>query len=141
VIWLWANAWWIGTLAIVALAVLHPAGLFLLRKVPLKAWLALAAVALLGLTFQSGRWYERRTQESAQEAAEKRADAKAGRVAKAAQERAQKATQRIHERTEEAADEIDRQMEPVCPDVPLPSVVRDDLADAVRRAREALPAD
>jgi biopolymer transport protein ExbB/TolQ len=142
VIWLLTNVWWLVPLVVGGLALANlPMTLAVIRRVPVRVWLAVAAVALLGLTFQAGRWYERREHQAAQEAAEKRADAKAGRVAKQAQERTRKAVERIHERTEEAADEIDRQMEPVCPDVPLPSVVRDDLADAVRRAREALPAD
>ena len=139
-IWLAVNLWWLGPLAIGVLALAHPATLLLLRRVPLTAWLALGLVAALGLSFQAGRWHERRAHRSAQEAAEARADAKAARVAKKATDAAKEATKRIHERTEDAADEIDRQMEPVCPDVPVPDGVRDALDAATQRAREALQA-
>lgn len=141
-IWLWSNVWWLVPLVIGGLALANlPMTLSVIRRVPLKAWLALGVVALLGLTFQAGRWHERRAHRSAQEAAEAKADAKAARVAKKATDAAKEATKRIQDRSEEAADEVDRQMEPVCPDVPVPDGVRDQLGDAVRRAREALPSD
>lgn len=139
-IWLWANFWWLAPLGIGLLALLHPATLLVLKRVPLKVWLALAVVALLGLSFQAGRWHERRAHRSAQEAAEARADAKAARVAKKATDAAKEATKRIEDRTEEAADDVQREMDSVGCDQPIPDVVRDELGDAVRRAREALQA-
>lgn len=140
-IWLWANVWWLVPLAVGLLALANlPMTLAVIRRVPLKAWLALGLVAALGLSFQAGRWHERRAHRSAQEAAEAKADAKAARVAKKAAAAAKEATERVHERTEEVADEVEREMDAVCPDVAVPDRVRDQLGDAVRRAREALSA-
>ena len=112
-----------------------------LKRVPWQAWAVLAlAIAVLWLrSHWIGVGVERC--QRAQEAAERKADAKAADVAKRAQERAQKATQRVHERTEEAADDVQREMDTVGCDQPVPDSVRDALDAATRRAREALPSD
>jgi hypothetical protein len=143
VLWLLTNVWWLVPLLIGGLALANlPMTLAVIRRVPVRVWLALAAVALLGLTFQSGRWYERRAQESAQEAAEKRADAKAGRVAKQAHDDAEKATAVIRDRTEDVADEVEREMDGarVCPEPVQPERVRELGEQAVEAARRALQA-
>jgi methylthioribose-1-phosphate isomerase len=141
VLWLASNVWWLVPVAVGVLALVNlPMTLAVIRRVPVRVWLALGVVALLGLTFQAGRWYERSQHEQAQEAAEAKADAKAATVAKKAAIDAGKATAKIRERTEEAADEIEREMGAVDCAVPIPDRVRDELAGATRRAREALPA-
>jgi membrane protein implicated in regulation of membrane protease activity len=143
VIWLLTNVWWLVPLLIGGLALANlPMTLAVIRRVPVRVWLALAAVALLGLTFQSGRWVERREHRSAQEAAEKRADAKAGRVAKAAQERAEKARARIRQDTEESTDAAQDAVDALpatCP--PLPDELRDIVQREVERARRGVPAE
>jgi biopolymer transport protein ExbB/TolQ len=143
VIWLLSNVWWLVPLLIGGLALANlPMTLAVIRRVPRWLWLALAAVALLGLTFQSGRWYERREHQAAQEAAEKRADAKAGRVAKAAHERAQKARERIRQESEEATDEAQAAVDALpdtCP--PLPDELREHAQREVERARRGVPAE
>lgn len=140
-IWLLTNIWWLVPVAIGLLALLNPTTALLLRKVPRRVWLALGAVALLGLTFQAGRWYERAAQEAAQATAEARADRKAADAAKAATDRAGKATAKIRARTEDAADDVQREMDSVrvCPEPAQPAGVSERGREAVRRAREALP--
>jgi ribosomal protein L12E/L44/L45/RPP1/RPP2 len=111
------------------------------RTLPNWVWTALIVAALVGGTYLKGRHDGKEVCQRAQEAAEAKADAKAATVAKRAQERAQKAGKAIRERTEEVADEVQREMDAVvCPDA-LPSGVRDRIGDAVRRARESLPAE
>lgn len=140
-IWLWANFWWLGPLGIGLLALANlPMTLSVIRRVPMWAWLLLGVVALAGLSFQAGRWHERRAHRSAQEAAEARADAKAARVAKKATDAAKEATDKIRARTNEVADEVEREMDAarVCPEPVQPDSVRDAGRDAVERARRAL---
>jgi type VI protein secretion system component VasK len=111
-----------------------------LKRVPWQAWAVVALVAAVwwyGHSRYNAGW---EAHQRAQEAAEAKADAKAATVAKRAQERAQKAGKAIRERTEEVADEVQREMDSVGCDQPIPVSVRDDLADAARRAREAMPA-
>lgn len=140
-IWLLTNIWWLVPVAIGLLALANlPMTLAVIRRVPVRVWLALAAVALLGLTFQAGRWYERRAQEAAQATAEARADRKAADVAKRSHERAQKAGKAIRERTEESTDaarEIVGSLPATCPD--LPNELRDIVQQQVERARRGLP--
>lgn len=144
ILWLLSNVWWLVPLAVGLLALANlPLTLSVIRRVPARVWLAVGVVALLGLTFQGGRWYERSLHRSAQEAAEAKADAKAAAVAKAAQERTQKATAKIRERTEDDADAIRREMDVVrvCPEPVQPDSVRERGREAVEAARRALQAD
>jgi hypothetical protein len=137
VIWLWANAWWWVPLLVLALASLHPAGWALLRRVPARVWLLVLTVALLGLSFQAGRWYERSQHRTAQETAEGRADAKAIKAAGRATAKAQEASAAIQKETQDAAAEVrvilrDR----VCP--AAPPRVHELGREAVERAQQAL---
>lgn len=136
-IWLLSNVWWLVPVAFGLLAMANPAFLSLLRRVPLRAWLVLGAIALLGLSFQAGRWYERSQHRSAQAAAEARADAKAAKVAKRASAKAQEASATIQKETDHAAAEVrvilrDR----ACP--AAPERVHELGQQAVERARRAL---
>lgn len=131
-IWLWSNAWWLGPGLVIALASLHPAGWALLRRVPLRAWLALAAVALLGLSFQAGRWYERSQVEKKAAAA----DVKAGEVVTKSKARVAKARKAITEETEDAVAEVEAAVAALpdtCP--PLPDGVRESVQRQIEGAR------
>lgn len=136
-IWLLSNAWWLVPVVIGVLALLNPGFLALLRRVPARVWVAFAAVALLGLSFQAGRWYERSQHRSAQEAAEGRADAKVIKAGGRAAAKAQAASATISKETTDAAAEVrvilrDR----ACPAVP--DRVHEMGEQAVERASRAL---
>lgn len=138
-IWLLSNVWWLALLVLV-LAGLHPAGWALLRRVPARVWLVLAAVVVLGLSFQAGRWYERSQHRSAQATAEARVDAKAIKAGGRAAAKAQEASATISKETTDAAAEVrvilrDR----ACPaGAELPPRVHELGEQAVERARRAL---
>jgi hypothetical protein len=137
VIWLLSNVWWLVLVAIAVLALINPTLLALLRRVPLRAWLVLAAVALLGLSFQAGRWYERSQHRTAQATAEAQADAKAIKAGGRAAAKAQEASATIQKETQDAAAEVrvilrDR----VCP-AAAPRV-HELGREAVERAQQAL---
>jgi hypothetical protein len=141
VIWLLSNVWWLVPLLIGALALVNPGLLGLLKRVPARAWLALLAVALLGLSFQAGRWYERSEHRSAQATAEGRADAKAIKAAGHATTKAQEASAAIQKETDHAAAEvrtITRTVRAACPPPDLPPRVHELGQQAVERARSAL---
>jgi hypothetical protein len=136
VIWLLSNAWWLVLVAIAVLALINPTLLALLRRVPLRAWLALAAVALLGLSFQAGRWYERSQVEKKAAAA----DVKAGETVTKSKARAEKVRKAITEETEDAVAEVEAAVAALpdtCP--PLPDGVRDSVQRQVQAAREGVP--
>jgi hypothetical protein len=136
VIWLWANAWWWVPLLVLALASLHPAGWALLRRVPARVWLPVLAVALLGLSFQAGRWYERSQVEKKAAAA----DVKAGETVTKSKARAEKVRKAITEETEDAVAEVEAAVAALpdtCP--PLPDGVRDSVQRQVQAARDGVP--
>lgn len=138
-IWLWSNFWWLGAVAIVALAALNPAGLALLRRVPLRYWLAIAAVALAGALFQAGRHYERGVLKEAAKQAEKAADARAAKASARAAAKVEADRATISKETADAAAEVrvilrDR----ACP--AIPDRVHELGREAVERARRELPA-
>lgn len=138
-IWLWSNFWWLGAVAIVALAALNPAGLALLRRVKLRYWLILAAVALAGALFQAGRHYERGMLKEAAKQAEKAADARAAKASAKAAAKVEADRATISKETADAAAEVrvilrDR----ACP--AIPDRVHELGREAVERARRELPA-
>ncbi|WP_332823130.1 hypothetical protein [Stutzerimonas kunmingensis] len=140
-IWALTNIWWLVPVAIGLLALLNPTTALLLRKVPRRVWLALGAVALLGLTFQAGRWYERRAQEAKQATAEARADRKAIKAGARADKAADEAVATIKEETDHAADRarvIVREITADCPLPAQPDELRRIGDEAVGRARRAL---
>jgi hypothetical protein len=140
VIWLLSNVWWLVPVLVGVLALINPSLLALLRRVPARAWLALAAIALLGLSFQAGRWYERSQHRAAEATAEGRADAKALKAGGRAAAKAQEASATISKETTDAAAEVrvilrDR----ACPaGAELPPRVHELGEQAVERARRAL---
>ena len=140
-IWLLSNVWWLVPAGIGVLALINPAFLALLRRVPARAWLVLAAVALLGLSFQAGRWYERSQHRAAEATAEGRADAKAIKAGGRAAAKAQEASATISKETTDAAAEVRTITRPVraaCPPAELPPRVHELGEQAVERARRAL---
>lgn len=140
-IWLWSNLWWLVPALAAGLA--HPVPRKLLEQVPARWWIRLGVLALFGLTFQCGRWYERSEAQERQEAAEKRADAKGAKVAKASHAAAQKAREGIRKESDDAQTEartIVRYLEPTCP--AQPDRLRELGRAAVESAgREMLPAE
>lgn len=140
-IWLWSNLWWLVPVLIGVAALAHPVPRAVLGRVPLRWWLYLGVVALLGLTFQCGRWYERSVAREAAAAAEKKADVKAAGVAKSAFEQATKSSDTIRKESSDAATEVRtiiRTVPGACP--PLPPRVHDLGRAAVEAARRELPA-
>lgn len=138
-IWLWSNLWWLGPLLVLVAGLAHPVPRKLLEQVPTRWWIRLGVLALFGLTFQCGRWYERSVAQQRQEAAEKRADAKGERVAKRAQGEAGKAKDGFtkEQQTSERIREVVRYLE--CE--PMPAGLRDDIQRKVEATRRSLPAD
>jgi len=107
--------------------------------VPARWWIRLGVLALFGLTFQCGRWYERSVAQERQEAAEKRADAKAERVARKAGQQADAARKRFEK--ESVVNEQIREVVRYLHCDPLPDGVRDALQRKVEAARDPVPAD
>lgn len=131
-IWLLSNIWWLVPVAIGILALAHPATLGALRRVPLRVWAGIAAVALLGATFQAGRFYER----SVQREASKALDAKAGAAVKKSKDRAKVITEDVSEDTADAVTKVRtdiRYLPATCPD--LPDSVRESVQKRVEAAR------
>lgn len=140
-IWLLTNVWWLVPVLIVVLASLSPAGWALVRRVPVRVWLVVLAVALLGLSFQAGRWHERSQHRSAQEAAESQADAKAVRVAKDAGAKADESRATFQKETQDVQvriREVVRTVPATCP--PMPDELRELLQRQVQGARDAVQA-
>lgn len=140
-IWLLSNLWWLGPLVLLAAIALHPASWPILARVPARWWLAAAFVALLGLTFQAGRWYERSAAEKAQDKSENRADAKGEKVAGKAQAKAQEATATTRQEASDAQAEarvIVRTLPADCPE--QPARLRELGESAVEATRRSLPA-
>jgi hypothetical protein len=140
VIWLLSNVWWLVPAGVAVLALVNPAFLALLRRVPARVWLLVLAVALLGLSFQAGRWYERSLHRTAQATAEGQADTKAVKAAGRAATKAEAASATISKETTDAAAEVrvilrDR----ACPaGAELPARVHELGERAVERAQRAL---
>ena len=138
-IWLWSNLWWLGPALVLAAGLAHPVPRKLLEQVPARWWIRLGVLALFGLTFQLGRWYERSVAQERQEAAEKRADAKGAAAAKKADIAAQEAGKRLN-KERQTNDRIREVVRYVACD-PLPDGVRDALQRKVEAARDPVPAD
>jgi hypothetical protein len=141
VIWLLSNVWWLVPAGVAVLALVNPAFLGLLRRVPARVWLLVLAVALLGLSFQAGRWYERSQHRTAQATAEGQADTKAVKAAGRAATKAEAASATISKETTDAAAEVREIVRPVraaCPPAELPPRVHELGERAVERAQRAL---
>lgn len=146
-IWLLSNIWWLvpALLGLVALGFAFagpglPVLLAGLRRVPAPVWAGLAAVALLGLTFQAGRWYERSAAKERQAAAEDRADTKAAKTAGRAAEKAEQATTEIRKESARVQVRIREVVRTVPGDCPaMPDELRDLLEHEVERTRAELP--
>lgn len=138
-IWLWSNLWWLGPLLVIGAGLAHPVPRKLLEQVPARWWIRLGVLALFGLTFQCGRWYERSVAKERQEATEKRLDAKAAQVAKASHEAAQKAREGIRKESDDVQvriREVVRTVPGGCP--AMPDELHDLLQREVERARAEL---
>ena len=112
----------------------------LLQRVPVRWWLGLGVVMLLGLTFQLGRWYERSVARESAEAREVKADVKAAGVAEKATADAREGAAIIRKESSDAVAEVRTIIRTVgaCP--PLPARVHDVGRAAVEAARRELPA-
>ena len=139
-IWLWSNLWWLVPVAVLGAGLAHPVPRALLRRVPVRFWLGLGVVMLLGLTFQLGRWYERSVARETAEAKEVKADVKAAGVAEKANTEAREGSVVIRKESSDAAAEVRTIIRTVgdCP--PLPARVHDRGRAAVEAARRELPA-
>lgn len=134
-IWLLSNAWWLVPVAIGLLALVHPATLVIIRRVPARAWAVIGAAALLGAAFQSGRFYER----SVQREADKTLDAKAGVAVKQSKGRAEKARRDITKGTADVVAQVRteiRYLPATCP--ALPNSVRESVQRQVQAARDGV---
>lgn len=139
-IWLWANLWWLGPVLVLAAGLAHPVSRKLLEQVPARWWLRLGVLALFGLTFQLGRWYERSAVEERQAAAEDRADVKAAKAAGRAAEKAEAATTAIRKEKAHVQTRIREVVRTVAGDCPaMPAELRDLLEHEVERTRAELP--
>lgn len=140
-IWLLSNVWWLVPVAVALLALSHPAALAILKRVPARVWAALAAVALLGLSFQAGRWYERSQHRDAQATAQAKSLAKGQKAAQKAQEAATAVKIEVRQESENEAvqaREIVRYLPRTCPT--QPDELRVIGRDAVEAARASVPA-
>lgn len=144
-IWLLSNLWWLvpALFALVALGFVFagpglPVLLALLRRVPVAAWAVLGGIALVGLAFQGGRWYERSQVADAQAAAEKKADVRADKVAGKATAKADAAKADIRKDSDNAQTEVRtiiRTLPASCPELPPRAILIG--KEAVEKARNA----
>ena len=141
-IWLLSNLWWALPVLLVLVAAVAafagpglPVVLAALRRVPVRVWLALAAITLLGATFQAGRHYERSILAAAEDKAVAKASESVKRHTDAA--KAEKAAARTE--SKEAADEV-RDAVAALPDScpPLPDGVRESVQRQVQAARAGM---